>query len=370
MNDLYYMEMALSLAEKGKGFTSPNPMVGAVVVKDGKVVGKGYHQVCGGPHAEVHAIDDAGEEARDATIYVTLEPCNHTGKTPPCSQKILRAGIKEVVMAMADPNPVASGGADFLRAGGITVRSGICEDKAKKLNEIFIKHAVTKKPFVILKYASTLDGRIATRTGDSKWVSGPESRAYVHEIRHLVDGIMVGIGTVLADDPSLTTRIPGIKGRDPRRIILDTRLRMPEDAKMLHLESDSGTMIVSGAGGAHDAAYTEKKARLEAKGVTVIEAETNNGHIDLEKLMPVLGSLGISSLLIEGGSHVLASALHAGIVDKAVLFYAPKILGGDDGAPVFKGVGPELMKDAIRLKDMDIRRLGDDLVIEAYMETT
>lgn len=246
MNDTYFMEMALELARKGAGYTSPNPMVGAVVVKDGKVVGKGWHQKAGGPHAEVHAIDDAGELATDATIYVTLEPCNHTGKTPPCTEKILRAGIRRVVVAMLDPNPVAAGGCRYLKEQGLEVTWGTCRESAEKLNEFFIKYATTKRPFVVVKCAATLDGRIATRTGDSKWISGEESRHTVHLIRHQVDGIMVGVDTVKADNPSLTTRLEGMEGKDPVRIILDTRLTIPENAKVLQLKSDSGTLLVSG----------------------------------------------------------------------------------------------------------------------------
>ncbi|GAB6097159.1 bifunctional diaminohydroxyphosphoribosylaminopyrimidine deaminase/5-amino-6-(5-phosphoribosylamino)uracil reductase RibD [Desulfatiferula olefinivorans] len=365
MNDEHYMEMALALAEKGRGYTSPNPMVGAVVVRGGEVVGRGYHRAYGGPHAEVYAIDEAGEKARGATLYVTLEPCNHTGKTPPCTQKILAAGMAEVVMALADPNPVASGGADVLRAAGVTVRSGICEDKARKQNEIFIHHVTTRRPFVIVKYAATLDGRIATRTGDSKWVSGPESRAYVHEIRHLVDGILVGLGTILADDPSLTTRIEGMRGRDPRRIVLDSRLSIPETAGILHLDSDSDTIVVCGPIDRAAGALQAKKERLTARGVTVLESPLADGQIDLNALMVRLGAMGLSSVLIEGGSRVLSSALRSGIVNRVIAFYAPKLLGGDDGAPVCRGPGPEWMKDAIALTHMTVHRRGEDLVIEA-----
>lgn len=365
MDDRDYMEMALSLAEKGRGYTSPNPMVGAVVVSGGTVVGRGYHRAYGGPHAEVYALDEAGEKARGATLYVTLEPCNHTGKTPPCTRKILAAGIADVVMALADPNPLASGGADFLRANGVRVRDGVCEDQARKQNEIFIHHVTTKRPFVIVKYAATLDGRIATRTGDSKWVSGPESRAYVHEIRHLVDGILVGIGTILADDPSLTTRIENMKGRDPRRIVLDSRLSIPETAGILHLESDSDTILVCGLLDRTDGVLQAKKSRLTARGVTVLETPLAGGQIDLNALMITLGAMGLSSVLIEGGSRVLSSALRSGIVNRVIAFYAPKLLGGDDGAPVCRGPGPEWMKDAIMLDNMTVHRRGDDLVIEA-----
>ena len=247
MEDSYFMKMALALAEKGRGYTSPNPMVGAVVVKDGRVVGRGWHEKAGKPHAEVNAIDDAGIHAVGATIYVTLEPCNHTGRTPPCTQKIIQAGITRTVVAMNDPNPdVEGGGIDCLRQAGIQVTDGVCEAEARKLNESFIKFVRTKRPFVILKTASTLDGQIATRTGDSKWVTGEPARLFVHQIRHAVDAILVGIGTVLADDPSLTTRLPDRKGKDPTRIILDTRLSIPENARLLQLDSEADTIIVCG----------------------------------------------------------------------------------------------------------------------------
>jgi diaminohydroxyphosphoribosylaminopyrimidine deaminase/5-amino-6-(5-phosphoribosylamino)uracil reductase len=367
MDDRHYMEMALALAEKGKGFTSPNPMVGAVVVKDGKVVGQGWHKIYGGPHAEVNAIDDAGDLARGATIYVTLEPCNHTGKTPPCTSKIIGAGLAKVVMAMEDPNPVASGGADLLRKHGITVVSGILEPQARRLNEIFIKHVQTRKPFVILKYASTLDGRTATRTGDSKWITCERSRAFVHELRHLVDGIMVGVDTVIADDPSLNTRLDGVKGRDPHRFILDTRLRIPENARILRLPSDAETFIVCGENVALDPALSKKKERLEKEGIRILMAPLKNDRVDLERLMVILGAMNISSLLIEGGSRVLSSALEAGIVDKICGFYAPKILGGDDGIPLLRGPGPETMKDAVCFENLSVRRFDDDIMIEAYL---
>jgi diaminohydroxyphosphoribosylaminopyrimidine deaminase/5-amino-6-(5-phosphoribosylamino)uracil reductase len=272
-------------------------------------------------------------------------------------------------MAMEDPNPVASGGADFLRANGITVVSGVLEDRARKLNEIFIKHVTTKRPFVILKYASTLDGRIATRTGDSKWITNAASRAHVHELRHLVDGIMVGVDTVIADNPSLTTRTEGFKGRDPRRIVLDTRLRIPESAGILHLESDSDTLIVCGSGADASDGFIQKKHRLEALGTPVIQAPEKEGRIDLDALMGILGGMGLTSLLIEGGGRVHAAALAAGIVDKVMGYYAPKILGGDDGIPVFRGPGPEMMNQALLLDDVEIRRFDGDFMIEGYIGT-
>ncbi len=363
-NDIFFMKAALELAEKGRGCTSPNPMVGAVVVKDGKTVGKGWHEFAGGPHAEVNAINDAGESARGADLYVTLEPCNHYGRTPPCTQKILESGISRVIVAMNDPNPdVKGGGNEYLRAKGISVTTGVCEKEALVLNEAFVKYVRTREPFVIVKCAATLDGRIATRTGDSKWVSGEESRAFVHELRHRADGILVGIGTVANDDPSLTTRMEGRKGKDPARIILDSRLSISETAKVLHLQSEADTIIVTG-----EDIPDDKKKRLKGKGIRVISAPLKEGRISLKMLMGRLGYIGITSLLIEGGSRVIASALNARIVDKIMFFYAPKILGGDDGFPICRGPGPELMRQSIPIRNMDIRRFGEDVMIEGYID--
>ncbi len=363
MNNHYYMKMALALAKKGMGFTSPNPMVGAVVVKNGKVVGKGWHEAVGGPHAEVNAINDAGDLAKGATLYVTLEPCNHTGRTPPCTQIICDSGIIQVVVGMADPNPdVTGGGTDYLEKKGINVVSGICEAEAKKLNEAFIKYVQTKHPFVIVKCAATLDGRIATKTGDSKWISGPKSREFVHELRHAVDGIMVGIDTVKKDNPSLTTRLENKDGRDPIRIILDTKFSINQEAKVLQLDSNADTLIITG-----NSLPKDKKEQFEQNGIKILETMDKNGLIDLKELMPRLGELGITSLLIEGGSRVIASSLHAGIVDKIFFFYGPKILGGDDGIPVCKGAGPDLMKDSISVKHINVMRFDDDVMIEGYI---
>lgn len=366
MNDEKIMKLALDLAGKGIGFTSPNPMVGALLVKDGEVIGKGYHHAAGKAHAEVNAIDDAGPLAKGAVLYVTLEPCNHVGRTPPCTEKILAAGIREVVVAMRDPNPnVTGGGIDYLQQRGIPVRSGVCEAEARKLNEYFIKYVTTNRPFVIIKCAATLDGRIATRTGDSKWVTGTESRAFVHRLRHAVDAIVVGIHTIQQDDPSLTTRIDGEEGKDPLRVILDTRLSIAEDAKVLRLQSDSATILVSAVPVSD--AQKKKRVRLEKKGVRIVEAPLKQGRIDLDKLMDRLGADGITSLLIEGGGEVIASALAAGIVDKLFFFYAPKILGGDDGVPICRGRGPELMDRCVRVRDIDVRRFGSDVLIEGYI---
>lgn len=357
------MEMALDLARQGEGFTSPNPMVGAVVVKDGKIVGTGYHEGAGKPHAEVNALNDAGKLADGATLYVTLEPCNHTGRTPPCTRKILATGIRRVVMAMADPNSdVIGGGAEFLKQRGVEIATGIGENRAGKLNEAFIKYVQTKRPFVIVKCAATLDGRIATRTGDSKWVTGEMARKYVHRLRHAADAIMVGINTVQTDNPSLTTRLEHGEGKDPVRIILDTHLSISPDARVLRQDSASETILVTGT-----LDNSAKKTISDELNARVIESPLKNGLVDLNDLMPRLGSMGIISLLIEGGSRVLASAFCSGIVDKVCFFYAPKILGGDDGIPICSGPSPELMEQAIGIKDLTVHRFGDDVMIEGYV---
>lgn len=358
-----YMRMALDLAAKGAGYVSPNPMVGAVVVKDECVVGRGYHQAVGGPHAEVHAIDDAGAKAKGATLFVTLEPCNHHGRTPPCSQKILDAGIRKVVVAMADPNPhVTGGGNAFLESCGVDVTCGVCEDEAAALNESFIKYIRSQHPFVVLKMAATLDGRIATRTGDARWVTGPRARAFVHQLRHNMDAIMVGGGTVLADDPELTTRLEKGRGVDPVRVVLDTHLRVSPEIRMLNLPSTSETLIVCGP-----EAPASKKKRLKDKGADVLEVPLKDGGIDLKVLMARLGARGITSLLVEGGAQVAGSALKAGIVDKVHYVYAPKILGGEDGIPMCAGQGPEKMDDCMPLSGTRVSRVGDDILVTGYL---
>jgi diaminohydroxyphosphoribosylaminopyrimidine deaminase/5-amino-6-(5-phosphoribosylamino)uracil reductase len=362
MDHEFFMKKALALAKKGQGYTSPNPMVGAVIVKDGEVKGKGYHQAVGQAHAEVNAIEDAGARSKGATLYVNLEPCNHTGRTPPCTRKILEAGIKRVVVAMEDPNPIAGGGCFFLKQRGIEVLTGICENRAKKLNEAFLKYVNTKSPFVTIKCAATLDGRIATRTGDSRWVTGEKSRRYVHRLRHAVDAILVGIGTIHADNPNLTTRLGSKKGSDPVRIVLDTHLSISPDARILKLDSNSDTILITG-----NSVSEDKKKKILKKGVRQIVQPVKDGQIDLKPLMVQLGAMGITSLLVEGGGRVIASALKSGIVDKALFFYAPKILGGDDGIPICRGPGPPRMKDCIRVKNIRLQRFGDDVMIEGYI---
>ncbi|MFA5903716.1 MAG: bifunctional diaminohydroxyphosphoribosylaminopyrimidine deaminase/5-amino-6-(5-phosphoribosylamino)uracil reductase RibD [Desulfobacula sp.] len=365
MTDHEYMQKALSLAKKAKGFTSPNPCVGAVVVKNGAIIGQGYHKKAGFPHAEVEAIDDAGVNAEGATLYVTLEPCNHFGKTPPCTHKIIHSNIKKVVVGCNDPNPfVSGGGIRYLKENGIEVVSGILKEEAETLIEDFIWYIKNdKKPFVILKTASTLDGRTATATGDSKWITGSESRAFVHQVRHEVDAILIGSGTLNADNPSLTSRIEGIETKDPVRIILDTHLSIKENALVLTQTSSANTIIVT-----HPEASKEKRAVLEKKGVRIIDVSLKDRRLDLNELMIKLGQMSVLSVLIEGGGTVAGAALRAGIVNKVLLFMAPRILGGSDGRPMFEGEGPKLIKDTLELKHMKVSRFGNDILVIGYLK--
>ena len=362
-----HMKRAIELAEKGRGFTSPNPMVGAVVVKDGRIVGEGWHRGAGLAHAEVEAINDAGEKARGADIYVTLEPCNHFGKTPPCTRKILDAGIRRVFVSVVDPNPfVKGGGIAFLKDKGIEVEVGVCRDAGETLIEDFIWYVKNRKrPFVILKCASTLDGRIATRTGDSRWVTNEKSRAHVHLLRHSVDAILIGSGTLFADNPSLTARVKGMDTRDPRRVILDSQLSIDPGARVITGPSNADTIIMT----AMDAP-SHKRKMLEDAGVTVVAVGQSPGSagLDLDAVMEILGEMGVMSLLIEGGGKVVASALAAEVVNKVMFFMAPKILGGDDGIPVCRGRGPKLMKDAFFLRRVDMMRFDDDFLIQGYLK--
>lgn len=369
MTDPDYMARALELAARGKGYTSPNPCVGAVVVKDGQIIGQGFHPKAGGPHAEVVAIDDAAarcpEKLANATIYVTLEPCNHFGKTPPCTHKILNAGISRVVVACKDPNPnVAGGGIEFLRKKGLEVVSGLMAQEALTLIEDFVWNVQhTHTPFVTLKCAATLDGYIATRTGDSQWITSGASRNFGHELRHQNDAILIGSGTLHADDPSLTARIEGKQSRDPARIILDTRLTIKEDAKIVIQQSGAPTIIVMGPD-----CDSAKIRRLKDRGVQVLECRVLENMLDLNDLMIKLRKLSVTSLLIEGGGRVAASALAAGIVNKVCYFLAPKIMGSNDGIPVFNGPGPEKIKDVFELARVTTRHFGSDILVTGYIE--
>ncbi len=364
MTDHEYMQQALSLARRANGFTSPNPSVGAIVVKKGIIVGKGFHKAAGLPHAEVEALNDAGPQAMGATLYVTLEPCNHFGKTPPCTHKIVKAGIKKVVVGCIDPNPrVCGDGLSYLKDNGLTIVSDVLEKESKRLIEAFSWYTQHETPFVILKCASTLDGRIATSTGNSKWITNEKSRNHVHQIRHEVDAILVGSGTLHADNPSLTSRIDGVRTKDPSRIVLDTHLTVKEDANLIVQESNAKTIIVTGP-----EVSGEKKAMLEKKGVQILQVSLKDNRLDLNELMIRLGQMSILSVLVEGGSHVAGSFVRCGIVNKVMYFLAPRFLGGSDGSPVFEGKGPLLIKDAFKLKDVAVTQFDDDILVRGYLK--
>lgn len=360
--DNKYMAKALELARKGIGNTSPNPLVGAVIVKDHRIIGEGYHQVYGGPHAEVNAFRNAKEDVEGATMYVTLEPCSHYGKTPPCANAIVEKKIAKVVIGMKDPNPLVAGnGIRILEENGIEVVCGVLEEECKKINEIFIKYITTKAPFVIMKTAMTLDGKIAAYTGDSKWITGEDSRKYVHEIRNNLAGIMVGVGTVLKDNPMLTTRIDG--GKNPIRIIVDSKCRTPLDAKVLDIDDNSRCIIAT-----TENADSEKIEQLKDKGAIVIAIPAKNGRVDLSYLMRQLGEMKIDSILLEGGSELNYSALEEGIVDKVLCFIAPKIIGGNNAKTPVGGQGKALVRDAVKLSNININSFKDDVLIEGYIQ--
>jgi len=351
------MRLALELAHRGEGYTNPNPIVGAVVVRAGKIVGQGWHERFGGPHAEVLALEEAGKGGRGATIYVTLEPCSHYGKTPPCADRIVRAGISRVVVACRDPNPLVSGrGIEKLRAAGIEVTEGVLEDEARRVNEIFFKFIRTGIPFVLLKLAQSLDGRIATRTGDSEWISGEEARIEAHRLRRRYAAVLVGANTAVSDDPLLTVR--HVEGPNPVRLVLDARGRIPVERRMF--SEDGRTIVVTAT------MPEEKGAELRARGVEVWRIPGAEGKVDLQGLLGRLGKENIDSLLIEGGGETAAAFLEAGLVDKLAFFIAPIIIGGRGSVPAVGGLGPERVADALRLGEVEVRPLGEDLYLTGY----
>jgi diaminohydroxyphosphoribosylaminopyrimidine deaminase/5-amino-6-(5-phosphoribosylamino)uracil reductase len=367
--DIKYMKRALKLAEKGEARVSPNPMVGAVVVKNGRIVGEGYHKFYGGPHAEVYALETAGEEALGADIYVTLEPCSHYGKTPPCANKLVSSGIKRAVVAMVDPNPeVAGKGLDILREAGIEVDLGLMSDKAKELNEVFIKFITDEYPYIYLKKAQTLDGYIASNTGDSKWITNKEARLEGHKLRHKVDAVMVGIGTVLADDPSLTTRLEDRDGIDSLRIILDPELEIPLSAKIINQKSEANTLIIAGKE-AVDKKVSKFNKLNSKKQVEIITFTLNkNKFLPIKKILKLLHQKKISSILVEGGAKLSHSFLHEELIDKLYYFIAPKIYGGSDGIASFCGKGPEFMSDAKNIEIIENKKLGDNFLFIAKLQ--
>ena len=363
--DKEYMQQALSLAQKGKGYTSPNPAVGAVVVKNHIVVGQGWHKGAGLAHAEVEAINDAGDDAKNSTIYVTLEPCNHHGKTPPCTEKIINAGISRVVIGCKDPNPnVRGNGIQKLKDNNIDVELSELGREAEILIEDFAWYVCNDKmPFVTLKCASTIDGRIATSTGDSKWITNETSRGFVHKLRHENDAILIGAGTLRADNPSLTSRINDFDSKDPVRVVLDPSLSIDLNAKMLTQKSNASTIIA-----VSKKASASKRNSLENMGVKIIEVPFENNNFNLLFLLEKLGQMNIVSLLVEGGSNVIKTFLKADLINKTFFFIAPKIYGGSDGVPICSGNGPILMKDAIDLFNINVSRFEEDILIKGYLK--
>jgi diaminohydroxyphosphoribosylaminopyrimidine deaminase/5-amino-6-(5-phosphoribosylamino)uracil reductase len=358
-----YMMRALELAAQARGQTSPNPMVGAILVKDGQVVGSGYHQRAGGPHAEVLALREAGERARGATLYVTLEPCCHFGRTPPCTQALIAAGVAEVHAAMTDPNPLMSGsGLAELKQAGMIVVAGEHEAEARLLNEVFLTYMTKRRPFVIVKYAMSLDGKIATRTGASRGLTGAAWLSELHTLRSQVDAILVGVNTVLADDPLLTARTGGDDVRQPLRIVLDSTLRTPLGARMLDAATPGKTLIATTA-----QASREQAAALRERGAEVIAL--GEQRVDITALLRLLGERSISSLLVEGGSQVIASFVAAGLVDKVMAIVAPLLIGGDTAPTPVGGSGAATLADALRLENIDVRQVGPVIVITGYPAT-
>jgi len=357
-----YLRQALRLARKGSGRTSPNPLVGAVVVRGSQVVGAGYHQKAGGPHAERIALSQAGRKARGATLYVNLEPCNHTGRTPPCTEAILESGVKKVVFGMEDPNPrVAGGGGSYLRSQGIEVSGGLLERECRALNEVYLKWVTTGFPFVTLKAALSLDGKIATRVGDSKWISNEQSRAKVHRLRSRVDGILVGIGTVLADDPLLTPRLSRKKIRTPLRVIVDPQLKIPLPARLF---SDPGPVLIAAAEGAPK----KKAAELLRKGVDLVLFPDRGGRFDLKVLLAYLGRKEVTDLLVEGGSEIFSSFLSEGLADRLWLFYAPILIGGQSAKGMIGGRGVATVDEALKFERLRWQSLGGDFFVEGYLK--
>lgn len=357
MTDHEYMERAISLARQGIGRTNPNPLVGAVIVKEDRIIGEGYHAKYGELHAERNAFASLTENAEGATLYVTLEPCCHYGKTPPCTEAILEHKIARVVIGSRDPNPKVSGkGAAILRAAGIRVEEDFMREECDSLNPVFFHYIRTHTPYVVMKYAMTADGKIATRTGASKWITGEAARMKVQEMRYTYSGIMAGIGTVLADDPLLNVRIEG--KRSPVRIICDSHLRIPENSKIVQTAKEYRTIIACASGA------DERKARLQSRGIQVLTLPDENGRVDLKKLMHALGRETIDSVLLEGGGTLNYSALKAGIVKEVKAFIAPKIFGSDQAATPVAGVGIASPDEAVRMRLKKISEIGEDLFLE------
>ena len=361
MEDLDHMRLAVELAKRGTGWTAPNPLVGAVLVKDGTIIGQGWHAKCGELHAERHALQNCTASPRGATLYVTLEPCCHQGRQPPCTDAILEAGIARVVVGSSDPNPLVAGkGLELLRSRGVEVESGGLKSECDALNPVFFHFIQTRRPYVVMKYAMTMDGKIATRTGASQWITGEEARQRVHQDRNRYTAILVGVGTVLADDPQLTCRLPG--GRDPVRVICDSRLRTPLTAQVVTTARQVSTWIATCC------QDPERQAPYLAAGCRVLELPEREGRVDLEALLEALGKENLSSVLLEGGAELAGAALAGGLVQHLQAYIAPKLFGGRQAPGPSGGPGVELPAQAPVLQDYSLTRYGQDILLEGELE--
>ena len=371
--DIEYMQRAIELARRGAGFVNPNPMVGCVVVKNDTIITEGYHEYYGGFHAERNALTNCTSDCKDATLYVTLEPCCHYGKTPPCTEIIIEKGIKKVVVGLLDPNPLVSGkGISILQNAGIEVIAGVEEDKIKDLNKVFLKYFKTKRPYVLLKTAMTLDGKIASYTGDSKWITNEKSRKLVHKLRSEMMGIVAGIGTVKSDDPMLNCRLDcqqtTANGQQsnihqPIRIIVDTKASISLESNIVKTANEYRTILAVGQQTTDNRQQT-KINELKSLNIDILYCEEKDGHVDIDDLMTKLGQKGIDSLLLEGGSCLNAAFLQAGCVDEVYAFIAPKIIGGEHSKSPIGGQGIELMKDAITFDKVEIEQIENDILIK------
>lgn len=356
-----YMNLALDLARRGQGFVEPNPMVGCVIVRQGRIVGQGYHQRFGGPHAEPNALRDAGRWARGATAYVTLEPCGHHGKTPPCTDALIAAGIARIVAAMKDPNPLVGGkGFRRLRAAGIRTDCGLRRWEAEALNAPFITFHTLNRPYIILKWAQSLDGKIATRTGDSKWITSRESRAAAHALRARVDAIVVGVGTILADDPELTARLARPR-RKAVRIVLDPRLRTPVAANVVRTARETPTLIVTALPKRPSPAHTATRKKLQHAGCEILDSPPGSGGFDLAELLTELRRREMTNVMVEGGGKTLGAFLTAGLADEAQVFVSSRLIGGEQAPGPLRQLGPARMSDLPRTSEVSIWETGGDL---------
>lgn len=361
--DRQYIEVALAEARKGLGRTSPNPCVGAVIVNNGRIVGRGYHEKAGTPHAEIHALADAGPDAHGATMYVTLEPCNHTGRTPPCSLAVCEAGIRRVVVGLMDPNPLARGGAGYLQEQGLEVVTGVCEKACRRINYPFIKHVTTGLPWVVMKAALSLDGKISYQPGRGGAISGTKSKEFVHGLRNNLDAILIGVDTAVIDNPSLTTRLPGQESRDPLRIIIDSSLRTDPGSKVFTPQSPAETWIFYSS----DLVADSTKIALKRAGAQLHKVSaTTDGQVDLKEVLQVLGNNNILSLLVEGGASIFGSLLRHDLIDEVYLLLAPFFIG-EQGQSLLSGYSATIPEQVTKLREVTVSRLGNDTLIHGLL---